>query len=138
MGVHDELCVTRRCTMKILRLQFYIVLLISLLSSSSYFIGCTTSAPDGSSPRVYSRVFALGCTCRLNFSYFDQLCIFFLSIGHLIRSIAKTSDKSSPEHMNMCLHLNIGSRNFCKHVLLQLSKFFFQLYFAPPSEVFQY
>jgi hypothetical protein len=110
MGVHDELCVTRRCTMKILRLQFYIVLLFYLLSSS-YFIGCATSAPDGSSPEATAE-----CLHLVVGSTFATLInsIFFLSHHHLIRSIDNTSDKSSPRAYEQMLAFD--------H---RLSKFFF-------------
>jgi hypothetical protein len=55
---------------------FILYFLVVLLSLLSVFIGCATSAPDGTSPQGYSRVFAL--VCRLNFAV-NQLYNFSLS-----------------------------------------------------------
>jgi hypothetical protein len=57
-----------------------------------YFIWCATSAPNGSSPRGYIWVFALGC--RLNFWYLIN-SIFPSPLLRLIKSIFNTADKSS-------------------------------------------
>jgi hypothetical protein len=70
------------------------------------FFGCVSSAPNMSSPRGCSQVFALGCRLDLLFHRvhnFHLSCI--LSRVWIILSI-----RVAPEPMIGCLHLDVGSK----------------------------
>jgi hypothetical protein len=91
-------------------LFLYFSLFLLTVPSLFHFIGCATSAPDGSSPRGYDQVFAL--YCRLNLCYFSPTLFCPSPPCPLITSINNTSDKSSPQAYEQMLVFDYGLPKF--------------------------
>jgi hypothetical protein len=102
-----------------------ILTLCNAFSILTNFFGCARSAPDGSSPRGYIRVVALGC--RLNL-FVNELHMFSLSCvlsgTRIILPI-----RVAPEPMIRCLHLENRLQNSCRALYIAFvnSKIFLSL-----------